>query len=56
MTAKRREITKMDIRGFGIPEQVPIEFNQDMAPKDDLLKNSDLDACPSIGTVGIVHV
>ena len=41
----------MDIRGFGIPEQVSIEFNQDMAPKDDLLENSDLDAYPSIGTV-----
>ena len=38
MTAKRSEITKIvDIRGFGIPEQVPIEFNQDVAPEDELL-------------------
>ena len=48
MTAKRSEITKIvDIRGFGIPEQFPIEFNQDTAPEDDLLENSDLDAYPS---------
>ena len=36
----------MDIRGFGIPEQVPFEFSQDV-PEDDLLENSDLDAYPS---------
>ena len=48
MTAKRSEITKIvDIRGFGIPEQVPIEFSQDVAPEDDLLENLDLDAFPS---------
>jgi len=45
MTAKRSEITKtVDIRGFGIPEQVPIEFNQDVAPEDELLENLDLNA------------
>ena len=44
MTAKRDQITEIvDIRGFGIPEQVPIEFSQDIAPEDDLLENSDLD-------------
>jgi hypothetical protein len=44
MTAKRREITKIvDIRGFGIPEKVPIEFNHDVTPEDELLKNYDLD-------------
>ena len=48
MTAKRDQITEIvDIRGFGIPEQVPIEFSQDIAPKDDLLENSDLDVFPS---------
>ena len=47
MTAKR-EITKIvDIWSFEIPEQVPIEFNQDVAPEDDLLENSDFDAYPS---------
>ena len=44
MTAKRSQITKIvDIRGFGIP----IEFSQDLAPEDELLENSDLDAYPS---------
>ena len=44
MTAKRSEITKIvDIRGLGIPEEVPIEFSQDVAPEDELLENSDLD-------------
>jgi len=44
MTAKRREITKIvDIRGFGIPEKVPTEFNHDVTPEDELLKNYDLD-------------
>ena len=48
MTAKRSEITKtVDIRGFGIPEQVPIEFNQDVAPDHELLENSNLDGTPS---------
>jgi len=48
MTAKRSEITKIvDIRGFGMSEEVPIEVNQDVAPEDELLENSDLDACPS---------
>ena len=48
MTAKRSQITEIvDIRGFGIPEQVPIEFSQDIAPEDDLLENSDLDVFPS---------
>ena len=52
MTAKRSQITEiMDIRGFGIPEQVPIEFSQDIAPEDDLLGNSDLGVFP----VGIMH-
>ena len=33
MTAKRSQITKIvDIRGFGILEEVPIEFIQDVAP------------------------
>ena len=46
MTAKRDQITEIvDIRGFGIPEQVPIEFSQDIAPEDDLLEN--LDVFPS---------
>jgi len=44
MMAKRDQITEIvHIRGFGIPQQVPIEFSQDIAPEDDLLKNSDLD-------------
>ena len=48
MTAKRDQITEIvDIRGFGIPEQVPIEFSQDIASEDDLLENSDLDVFPS---------
>jgi len=48
MTAKRSEITKIvDIRGFGIPEEVPIELSQDVAPEDELLENSDLDAYPN---------
>ena len=48
MTAKRDQITKIvDTRGFGIPEQVHIEFSQDIAPEDDLLENSDLDVFPS---------
>ena len=48
MTEKRDQITEIvDIRGFGIPEQVPIEFSQDIAPEDDLLENSDLDVFPS---------
>jgi len=52
MTAKRDQITGIvDIRGFGIPEQVPIEFSQDIAPEDDLLGNSDLGVFP----VGIMH-
>ena len=35
MTAKRNQITKIvDIRGFGIPEEVPIEFSQDISPQD----------------------
>ena len=38
----------MDIRGFGIPEQVPVEFNEEVAPEDELLENSDLDAYPSV--------
>ena len=43
MTAKRSEITKIVyIRGFGIPEEVPIDFNQDVSPEDELLENSDL--------------
>ena len=37
----------VDIGGFGIPEQVPIEFSQDIAPEDDLLENSDLDVFSS---------
>ena len=42
MTAKRSEITKiLDIRGFRILEEVPIEFSQDVAPDDELLENSD---------------
>ena len=42
------EITKIvDIIGFGIPEEVPIEFSQDVAPEDELLENSDLDAYPN---------
>ena len=45
MTAKHSEITKiMDMRGFGIPEEVPIEFSQDVVPEDELFENSDLDA------------
>jgi hypothetical protein len=32
---------------FGIPEEVPIEFSQDIAPEDELLENWDLDAFPS---------
>ena len=48
MTAKRDQITKIvDIRGFGMPEEVLIEFSQDIAPEDDLLENSDLDVFPS---------
>ena len=48
MTAQRREITKIvDIRRFGIPEEVPVEFSQDVAPEDKLLENSDLDAYPN---------
>jgi len=48
MTAKSDQITKIvDIRDFGPPEEVPIEFSQDIAPKDKLLENSDLDAFPS---------
>jgi len=56
MTAKRSEITKIvDIRGFEIPEQVPIEFNLDIAPEDDLWENSDLDTYPSqVSEMGIV--
>ena len=39
MTAKRDQITEnVDIRGFGIPEKVPFEFSQDIAPEDDLLE------------------
>ena len=53
MNAKRSQITKIvDIRGFGIPEQVPIAFSQDIAPEDDLLGNSDLGVFP----VGIMHL
>ena len=45
MAAQRSEITKIvDIWGFGIPDQVPIEFDQNVAPEDDLLANSDIDA------------
>ena len=48
MTAKRNQITKIvDIRDFGIPEEVPIEFNQEIASEDELLENSDLDTFPS---------
>ena len=48
MPAKRSEITEIaDIRGFGMPEEVPIEFSEDVPPKDDLLENSDYDAHPS---------
>ena len=51
MTAKRSEFTSWDTngdtRGFGIPEQVPIEFSQDIAPEDESLENLDLDAFPS---------
>ena len=48
MTAKRSQITKIvDNWGFGIPEEVPIEFSPDIAPEDDLLENSDLDVFPS---------
>ena len=40
-----RDITKIvDIRGFGKPEEVPIEFNRNVAPEDELLENLDLDA------------
>ena len=47
MTAKRSEITKIVyIRGFRIPEEVPIEFTQDVGHEDELLENSDLDASP----------
>ena len=43
MTTKRRELTKIvDIRGFGVPEEVPIKFSQDVAPEDEFLGNSDL--------------
>ena len=35
MTAERDQITEIvDIRGFGIPEEVPIEFSQDIVPED----------------------
>ena len=48
MTTKRRELTKIvDIRGFGVPEEVPIKFSQDVAPEDKLLENLDLNAYPS---------
>ena len=48
MTAKRSKITKIvDIRGFGIQIEVPIEFSQNVAPKDELLENSNSDAYPS---------
>ena len=30
-----------------MPEEVPIEFSQDVAPADKLLENSDSDAYPS---------
>ena len=45
MIAKHSEITIIvDIIGFGIPiEEVPIEFNHDVTPEDELLKNYDLD-------------
>jgi len=39
----------VDTQGFGMPEEVPIEFNHDVAPEDELLENSDLipDTYPS---------
>ena len=43
MTAKSNQITKnVHIRGFGILEEVPIEFSQDIAPEDELLEISDM--------------
>jgi len=45
MTVKRSEVIKIvNIRGFGIPEEVTIDTNQDVAPEYELLENSDLDA------------
>ena len=46
MTAKCRKITKMieDIRGFVIPEEVPVGVSQDVVPEDELLENSNLGA------------
>ena len=47
MTAKRDQITEIvDIRGFGIPEQVPVELSQDIAPEIDLLENSEFVVIP----------
>ena len=57
MTAKRSEITKIaDIRVFGMDEEVPVEFSQDVTPE--LLENSDLYTYisqSSLRTVGNVH-
>jgi len=48
MTAKRDQITKIvDIQNFGVPEEVSIEFKQNIAPENEWLENSDLDAFPS---------
>ena len=48
MTLKRCEISKIvDIRGFGIPDEVPIVFNQDVAAEDEIFENSDLDTYPN---------
>ena len=36
MTAKWSQITKIvDIRGIGIPEEVPVEFSQNIASDDE---------------------
>ena len=45
----------MDIQGFGINEEVPIELSQDVSPEDELLKNSDL-GCISQSSVRTVEM
>ena len=46
MTAKRSDIM-MDIRGFGMPEEIAIAFNHNVIPGNNLLRQSDLDASGS---------
>ena len=53
-----RGITEIvDIRGFGIPEQVPIKFGQDIAPEDKLLEiRIWMFSQSGIRTVGVMHM